>query len=194
MKVAIVKYNAGNTGSVANALKRLGVDPLITDHPDELAAAEKVIFPGVGEASSAMRHLREKGLNAVIPKLKQPVLAVCLGMQLLCTRSDENDTTCLGILPQIVRPFQNDILKVPQIGWNNISNLRLPLFSGISDDSWVYFVLSYFVEMCDETIAVTDYGSQFSAAVSVKNFFGVQFHAEKSGDVGENMLKNLGKL
>ena len=194
MKVAIVKYNAGNTGSVANALKRLGVDPLITDHPDELAAADKVIFPGVGEASSAMRHLREKGLNAVIPKLKQPVLAVCLGMQLLCTRSDENDTTCLGILPQIVRPFQNDILKVPQIGWNNISNLRSPLFSGISDDSWVYFVHSYFVEMCDETIAVTDYGSQFSAAVSVKNFFGVQFHAEKSGDVGEKILKNFLKL
>jgi glutamine amidotransferase len=179
---------------VANALKRLGVDPLITDHPDELAAAEKVIFPGVGEALSAMRHLREKGLNAVIPKLKQPVLAVCLGMQLLCTRSDENDTTCLGILPQIVRPFQNDILKVPQIGWNNISNLRSPLFSGISDDSWVYFVHSYFVEMCDETIAVTDYGSQFSAAVSVKNFFGVQFHAEKSGDVGEKILKNFLKL
>ena len=194
MKVAIIKYNAGNTGSVANALKRLGVHPLITDHPDELAAADKVIFPGVGEASSAMRHLREKGLNAVIPKLKQPVLAVCLGMQLLCTRSDENDTTCLGILPQIVRPFQNDILKVPQIGWNNISNLRSPLFSGISDDSWVYFVHSYFVEMCDETIAVTDYGSQFSAAVSVKNFFGVQFHAEKSGDVGENILKNFLKL
>ena len=194
MKVAIIKYNAGNTGSVANALKRLGVDPLITDHPDELAAADKVIFPGVGEASSAMRHLREKGLNAVIPKLKQPVLAVCLGMQLLCTRSDENDTTCLGILPQIVRPFQNDILKVPQIGWNNISNLRSPLFSGISDDSWVYFVHSYFVEMCDETIAVTDYGSQFSAAVSVKNFFGVQFHAEKSGDVGEKILKNFLKL
>ena len=194
MKVAIVKYNAGNTGSVANALKRLGVDPLITDHPDELAAADKVIFPGVGEASSAMRHLREKGLNAVIPNLKQSVLAVCLGMQLLCTRSDENDTTCLGILPQIVRPFQNDILKVPQIGWNNISNLRSPLFSGISDDSWVYFVHSYFVEMCDETIAVTDYGSQFSAAVSVKNFFGVQFHAEKSGDVGEKILKNFLKL
>jgi glutamine amidotransferase len=194
MKVAIVKYNAGNTGSVANALRRLGVEPLITDQPNDLSAADKVIFPGVGEASSAMRHLRENGLDVVIPSLTQPVLAVCLGMQLLCARSDENDTTCLGILPGTVRQFDNDKLKVPQIGWNNISKLRSPIFAGISDDSWVYFVHSYFVEMCDKTVAVSDYGTQFSAAISVDNFFGVQFHAEKSGEVGEKILKNFLEL
>ena len=194
MKVAIVKYNAGNTGSVANALRRLGVEPVITDQPDELAVADKVIFPGVGEASSAMRHLRETGLDSVIPSLTQPVLAVCLGMQLLCSRSEENDTACLGILPHIVRPFQNNILKVPQIGWNNIFNLSSPLFSGISDDSWVYFVHGYFVEICDETIAVSDYGTRFSAALSAGNFFGVQFHVEKSGEVGERIIKNFLEL
>jgi glutamine amidotransferase len=191
MNVAIVKYNAGNTGSVANALRRLTVEPLITDQPNELAAADKVIFPGVGEASSAMRHLRETGLDKLIPSLTQPVLAVCLGMQLLCERSDENDTACLGILPQTVRPFQNDRLKVPQIGWNNISQLRSPLFAGIRDDSWVYFVHGYYVEICDETIAVSDYGIAFSAALSIRNFFGVQFHPEKSGDVGERIIKNF---
>jgi glutamine amidotransferase len=191
MIVAIVKYNAGNTGSVANALRRLTVEPLITDQPNELAAADKVILPGVGEASSAMRHLRETGLDKLIPSLTQPVLAVCLGMQLLCERSDENDTACLGILPQTVRPFQNDGLKVPQIGWNNISRLRSPLFAGICNDSWVYFVHGYFVEICDETIAVSDYGIAFSAALSIRNFFGVQFHPEKSGDVGERIIKNF---
>jgi imidazole glycerol-phosphate synthase subunit HisH len=191
MNVAIVKYNAGNTGSVANALRRLGVEPLITDQPDELAAADKVIFPGVGEASSAMRHLREKGLDKLIPSLTQPVLAICLGMQLLCKRSDENDTACLGILPSTVRPFQNDGLKVPQIGWNNISKLRSPLFTGISDDSWVYFVHGYYVKICDETIAASEYGTAFSAAIATRNFFGVQFHPEKSGDVGERIIKNF---
>jgi len=191
MKVAIVKYNAGNTGSVATALRRLGVEPLITDQPNELAAANKVIFPGVGEASSAMRHLREKGLDKLIPSLTQPVLAICLGMQLLCERSDENDTVCLGILPHTARPFQNDVLKVPQIGWNNISKLRSPLFVGIGDDSWVYFVHGYYVEICDETIAASEYGTAFSAALSIDNFFGVQFHPEKSGDVGERIIKNF---
>jgi glutamine amidotransferase len=191
MKVAIVKYNAGNTGSVANALRRLGVEPLITDQPDELTAADKVIFPGVGEASSAMRHLREKGLDAVIPSLTRPVLAICLGMQLLCESSDENDTECLGILPYTVRPFQNDVLKVPQIGWNNISQLRSQLFVGIRDESWVYFVHGYYVEICNETIAVSDYGTAFSAALSIGNFFGVQFHPERSGDVGERIIENF---
>ena len=191
MKVAIVKYNAGNTGSVANALRRLGVEPLITDQHNELAAADKVIFPGVGEASSAMRHLREKGLDTLIPSLTQPILAVCLGMQLLCERSDENDTACLGILPYTVRPFQKDILKVPQIGWNNISKLRSTLFAGIGDDSWVYFVHGYYVEICNETIAVSDHGTAFSAALAIRNFFGVQFHPEKSGEVGERIIKNF---
>jgi glutamine amidotransferase len=194
MRVAIVKYNAGNTGSVANALRRLGVEPLITDRPGELAGADRVIFPGVGEASSAMRNLRENRLDTVIPELTQPVLAVCLGMQLLCTKSDENETKCLGILPYTVRPFQNDSLKVPQIGWNNISKLRSPLFAGISDDSWVYFVHGYYVETCKETIAISDYGTDFSAALAVKNFFGVQFHAEKSGEVGAKIIKNFLEL
>jgi len=147
MKVAIVKYNAGNTGSVANALRRHGVEPAITDAPDELFSADKVIFPGVGEASSAMRHLREKKLDTVIPALKQPVLAVCLGMQLLCSRSEENSTTCLGILPCTVRPFPDNGLKVPQIGWNNISELRSPLFQEVANGSWVYFVHGYYVEI-----------------------------------------------
>jgi imidazole glycerol-phosphate synthase subunit HisH len=194
VKVAIVKYNAGNTGSVANALRRLGIDPLVTDQPDDLAAADKVIFPGVGEASSAMRHLREKRLDTLIQSLTQPVLAVCLGMQLLCERSDENDTACLGILPHTVRPFQNDILKVPQIGWNNISKLRSPLFTGIGDDSWVYFVHGYYVEICNETIAVSDHGTAFSASLAIRNFFGVQFHPEKSGEVGEKIIKNFLEL
>jgi len=191
MKVAIVKYNAGNTGSVANALRRIDVEPLITNQADELASADKVIFPGVGEASSAMRNLRESGLDAVIPSLTQPVLAVCLGMQLLCAKSYENDTACLSILPYTVRPFQNDELKVPQIGWNNISKLRSPLFTAVRDDSWAYFIHGYFVETCEETIAVSDYGTEFSAAIAVDNFFGVQFHPEKSGEVGERILKNF---
>ena len=191
MKVAIIKYNAGNTGSVANALRRLDVEPLITDQLNELATADKIIFPGVGEASSAMRRLREKGLDKFIPSLTQPVLAVCLGMQLLCSRSDENDTACLGILPHTVRPFPNGVLKVPQIGWNNISKLRSPLFTGVGDESWVYFVHGYYIEICDETIAVSDHGTAFSAALAVRNFFGVQFHPEKSGEVGERILKNF---
>jgi imidazole glycerol-phosphate synthase subunit HisH len=191
MKVAIVKYNAGNTGSVANSLRRLGVEPLITDQPEELTTADKVIFPGVGAASSAMRHLRENGLDTVIPALTQPVLAVCLGMQLLCSRSDENNTMCLGILPYTVRRFPNDGPKVPQIGWNNISKLRTPLFNGVADGSWVYFVHGYYVETIDETIAASDYGVAFSSALSVDNFFGVQFHPEKSGDIGETILKNF---
>jgi len=191
VKVAIVKYNAGNTGSVANALRRLGVEPFITDDADELASADKVIFPGVGEASSAMRNLHGSGLDTVIPSLTQPVLAVCLGMQLLCANSNENDTACLGILPYTVRAFRNDDLKVPQIGWNNLSKLRSPLFAGIADKSWAYFVHGYFVETCDETVAVSDYGTEFSAAIAVDNFFGVQFHPEKSGEVGERILKNF---
>ena len=194
MKVAVVKYNAGNTGSVANALRRLGVEPLITSQQDELASADKIIFPGVGEASSAMRHLRENGLVGVIPALAQPVLAICLGMQLLCARSDENDTTCLGILPYTVRAFSNDQMKVPQIGWNNLSQLSSPLFSGIQDGSWVYFVHGFYVEICDETTAVATYGTRFSAALSVNNFYGVQFHPEKSGDVGGLILKNFLEL
>ena len=194
MNIAIVKYNAGNNGSVANALRRLGVEPFITDQADELTDADKVIFPGVGEASSAMRRLREKGLDAVIPTLTQPVLAICLGMQLLCAKSDENDTDCLGILPHTVRPFSYQRVKVPQIGWNNISELRSPLFNGVSEDSWVYFVHGFYLESCAETVAIADYGATYSAALQINNFYGVQFHPEKSGVVGEMILKNFLEL
>jgi glutamine amidotransferase len=194
MKVAIVKYNAGNVESVKNALNRLGVEPLLTDDAEELKQAEKVIFPGVGEASSAMRYLRERNLDNVIKTLKQPVLGVCLGMQLLCEFSEENSTECLGILPYKVKRFNSANLKVPQMGWNNIYNLKSPLFAGVAGNSYVYFVHGFFVEQGAETIASCEYGVKFSAAVNYKNFYAVQFHAEKSGAVGEKILENFLKV
>lgn len=194
MKIAIVKYNAGNVRSVINALKRFGVEPIVTDSGDELSGADKVIFPGVGEASSAMNYLRSKNLDAAIKSLKQPVLAVCLGMQLLCKYSDENDTQCLGIVPFEVRRFPADEMKVPHVGWNNISSLRSALFEYITEDSRVYFVHSYFVEKTEETIADTVYGAEYSAAIQHENFYGVQFHPEKSGLVGARILENFLKL
>ena len=146
MRVAIVKYNAGNVESVKNALNRLGIEPILTDEAETLRAADKVIFPGVGEASSAMRFLRERNLDKIIVNLTQPVLGICLGMQLLCEVSDENSTDCLGILPYKVRKFESDNLKIPQIGWNNIFELKSPLFAGILENSYVYFVHSFYVE------------------------------------------------
>jgi glutamine amidotransferase len=189
MKVAIVKYNAGNVESVKNALNRLGVEPLLTDDARELEAADKVIFPGVGEASTAMKYLRERKLDEAIKSLKQPVLGVCLGMQLLCESSEENETICLGILPYRVRRFQSDALKIPQMGWNNIFDLKSELFAGIEENSFVYFVHSFYVETGAETIASCDYGLKFSAAVRHENFYAVQFHAEKSGAVGARILE-----
>jgi glutamine amidotransferase len=191
MKVAIVKYNAGNVQSVKNALNRLGVEPILTDDPDILHLADKIIFPGVGEASSAMNYLRAKKLDTVIIALQQPVLAICLGMQLLCSSSEENDTECLGILPYRTRRFSNDGLKVPQIGWNNISGLRSSLFDGIAEDSRVYFVHSYFAERGRHAIAEASYGLEFCAAAKYKNFYAVQFHPEKSGKVGASILENF---
>lgn len=191
MRLAIVRYNAGNTRSVENAIRRLGIEPVITDDRIQLAAADRVIFPGVGEASSAMKYLRERGLDAAIKSLKQPVLAICLGMHLLCDRSEENDSSCLGVVPYKVKKFRSDVPKVPQMGWNNISDLRSPLFDGIQDKSRVYFVHSYFVESCPETIATADYGTNLSAAIRRDNFFGVQFHPEKSGPVGARILQNF---
>ncbi|HZH35532.1 MAG TPA: imidazole glycerol phosphate synthase subunit HisH [Pyrinomonadaceae bacterium] len=190
MKIAIVKYNAGNTQSVVNALLRLGVEPQVTAAPDELQAADRVIFPGVGEASSAMRYLREKKLDVVIKNLRQPVLGVCLGMQLLGASSEENETECLDILPYRVRRFKDD-LKVPQMGWNNIFNLKSKLFEGVAENSFVYFVHSYFMETGAETVAAANYGLDFSAAVNKDNFYAVQFHTEKSGEVGERILENF---
>jgi len=191
MKVAIVKYNAGNVESVKNALHRLSIEAILTDDARELQTADKIIFPGVGEASTAMNYLRERGLDKVIKSLKQPVLGICLGMQLLCEFSVENETDCLGILPYRVRKFESDALKIPQMGWNNISNLKSDLFAGIAENSFVYFVHSFYVETGAKTIATTDYTLDFSAAIRHKNFYAVQFHAEKSGAVGAKILENF---
>ena len=194
MKVAIVKYNAGNVESVKNALNRLGVEPILTDDAETLQTADKVIFPGVGEALSAMNYLRERNLDETIKSLRQPVLGVCLGMQLLCESSEENDTKCLGILPYRVRKFESDVLKIPQIGWNNIFDLKSDLLEGIAENSFVYFVHSFYVESGTETIATSDYGLNFSAAIRHENFYAVQFHTEKSGAVGERILENFLKI
>ena len=194
MKVAIVKYNAGNVESVKNALNRLNIEPILTDAAEELQAADRVIFPGVGEASSAMEYLRNRGLDKVIISLKQPVLGICLGMQLLCESSDENETRCLGILPYRVKKFASENLKIPQMGWNNIFNLKSKLFNDVAENAFVYFVHSFYVESGAETIATTDYGLDFSAAVQHQNFYAVQFHTEKSGAVGGRILENFLKI
>lgn len=194
MKIAIVKYNAGNIESVKNALNRLGIEPIVSDNAEILVTADKVIFPGVGEASTAMNYLRERELDRVIKSLKQPVLGICLGMQLLCEYSFENDTNCLNILPYKVRKFASDNLKVPQIGWNNIKNLQGKLFKGIPEDSYVYFVHGFYVENGKETIANCDYGIEYSAAIEHENFYAVQFHPEKSGEVGARILENFLRL
>ncbi len=194
MKVAIVKYNAGNVESVRNALARLGVEAVLTDDAQTLKTADKVIFPGVGEASSAMAYLRERKLDEVIKSLAQPVLGICLGMQLLCEYSEENETNCLGILPYRVKKFESDVLKIPHIGWNNIFNLQSKLFTGVAENDYVYFVHGFYVEIGAETIAAADYGTNFSAAIRHENFYAVQFHAEKSGAVGEKILENFLKL
>lgn len=194
MRVAIVKYNAGNVESVKNALNRLGVEPVLTDDAEILKSADKVIFPGVGEASSAMNYLRERRLDEIIKSLRQPVLGICLGMQLLCEFSEENETECLGILPYRVKKFASDKLKIPQIGWNNIFDLRSDLFAGIEENSYVYFVHGYCVESGNETIAACDYAMKFSAAIRLENFYAVQFHAEKSGAAGAKILENFLKI
>ena len=194
MKVAIVRYNAGNTASVVNALGRLGVEPLITDSSEELFAADKVIFPGVGEASSAMSHLKERGLDEVIRGLRQPVLGICLGMQLMCAASEENDAECLGIVPLRVRRFPAGGLKVPHMGWNTISRLKGKLFAGIEEATYVYFVHGYYVESGPEAVANSTYGLDFAAALEHKNYFAVQFHPERSGATGEQILRNFLKL
>ena len=191
MKIAIVKYNAGNVESVRNALRRLNVEPVVTDDAEILRAADKVIFPGVGEASSAMNYLRERNLDSLIKSLTQPVLGICLGMQLLCETSEENETECLGILPYRVRRFQSKNLKIPQMGWNNIFDLKSDLFDGIEEKAHVYFVHGYYVEAGAETIATCDYAVNFSAAIRHENFYAVQFHTEKSGAVGERILENF---
>lgn len=194
MKVAVLKYNAGNVESVKNALWRLGVESVLTDDARELQTADKVIFPGVGEASSAMNYLRGRALDETIKSLTQPVLGICLGMQLLCESSEENETRCLGILPYRVKKFESKNLKIPQMGWNNIFDLKSDLFAGIEENSFVYFVHGYYVETGAETIAACDYAVNFSAAARHENFYAAQFHAEKSGAVGAKILENFLKI
>ncbi|MFA7642759.1 MAG: imidazole glycerol phosphate synthase subunit HisH [Sphaerochaetaceae bacterium] len=191
--VAIVKYNAGNIRSVLCALHRLGLDAQVTDDPRKLRDASHVIFPGVGEASSAMRYLREVGLDAVLHQLTQPFLGICLGLQLMCAHSEEAQTECLGIFdPTVLRFSRKEHLKVPHMGWNTVSCSSDPLFAGISDPAWFYFVHSYHVPLCGETIATCTYGDTvFSAALGGGNHRGVQFHPEKSGPVGEQVLRNF---
>ncbi len=195
MNVTIIKYNAGNIQSVLFALKRIGVEALVTDDPALIRKADKVIFPGVGEASTAMRYLKERELDQLIVSLQQPVLGICLGMQLLCSYSEENDTQCLGIFENtIVKRFvpRNSDLKVPQIGWNTIQELRSPLFDNIQKvNNYVYFVHSYYAGLSDYTIAQTHYINDYSSALQKNNFYGVQFHPEKSAVVGETILKNF---
>ncbi|MEJ7848199.1 MAG: imidazole glycerol phosphate synthase subunit HisH [Pyrinomonadaceae bacterium] len=191
MKVAIVKYNAGNIASVQNALGRLGVESAVSDDADVLRQADKVIFPGVGEASTAMQYLRERNLDVVIKSLTQPVLGICLGMQLLCSHSEENDTECLGIFPNSVKRFTEANYKVPHMGWNTISGLRPPLFAEVADGSYVYFVHSYYVEPSENSAASCEYGAGFAAAIHIGNFYAVQFHPEKSGVAGTRILENF---
>lgn len=194
MKVAIVKYNAGNTVSVMNALDRLGVESVVAGSAEELRAADKVIFPGVGEASTAMNYLRERSLDEAIKSLTQPVLGICLGMQLMCAFSEENSTECLGIFPHRVHKFVSDSLKIPHIGWNRIEKLRSPLFEGVPEGERVYFVHGYFVGVGDDTTAITVYGEEFSSALAKDNFHAIQFHPEKSGEAGARILENFLKL
>ncbi|MEO7673337.1 MAG: imidazole glycerol phosphate synthase subunit HisH [Pyrinomonadaceae bacterium] len=191
MNVAIVKYNAGNVASVQNALGRLSVVSEITDDAEVLRRADKVIFPGVGEASTAMQYLRERGLDAVIKTLTQPVLGICLGMQLLCSHSEENDTPCLGIFPNQVKRLAVSDLKVPHMGWNTISNLEGPLFASVDAETYFYFVHGYYVERSGSLTAVCNYGIDFAAANRHENFYAVQFHPEKSGAAGERVLQNF---
>lgn len=193
MSVVIVNYNAGNVQSVTHALNRLGVEPVLSADKEVIQAADKVIFPGVGEASTAMRFLKERQLDIVIKDLKQPVFGVCLGLQLLCSHTEENNTECLGIFDIKVKKFEPG-LKVPQMGWNTLTQMDSPLFNDLPSDPYVYFVHSYYAEVSDETIAVTDYINPFSAALHKDNFYALQAHPEKSGKVGEKILSNFLEL
>jgi len=193
MNIAIIKYNAGNIQSVLYALERLGVTATVTDDPSVLATADKVIFPGVGEASTAMAYLKARNLDQLIISLKQPVLGICLGMQLMCQHSAENDTPCLGIFDEQVLAFKSNeaTIKVPQIGWNTISNLKTGLFDGVAENSFTYFVHGYYAGIGNNSIATTNYILDYSSALQKNNFYGVQFHPEKSATVGEKIIQNF---
>jgi imidazole glycerol-phosphate synthase subunit HisH len=192
--IVIIKYNAGNTQSVFFALQRLGINANVTCDAALIAAADKVIFPGVGHANTAMLYLIENNLIDVIKQLKQPFLGICLGMQLMCNFSEEGNTKCLGIFDTDVKRFTDADLKVPQIGWNTILDLKTNLFDKIEEKTYVYMVHSYYANLCKYTIATCNYGLQYSAALQKDNFFGTQFHPEKSGDIGGKILQNFIEL
>lgn len=193
MKIVIINYGAGNIQSIMFAIERLGYKAVLSNNPDEIKAADKVIFPGVGEASYAMKMLKESGLDTLIPTLTQPVLGICLGMQLMCNHSEEGNTQGLGVFDVNVVKFSPKV-KVPQMGWNVIYNLKSDLFKGIAEKEYMYLVHSFYAPICAETIAITDYEVEYSSALENKNFFGTQFHPEKSGDVGEKILANFLEL
>lgn len=190
--IAIIDYKMGNLRSVENALHRLGADFVVTADASVIRRADRVLLPGVGHCGEAMRHIRAEGLDAVIPSLRQPVLGICVGLQVMCRDSQEGDTQCLGIFDSHVRRFQPaPDLKVPHMGWNQIGNLERKLFTGLQGGEFVYYVHSYYPTLCPDTIATTHYGTLFSAALKYENFYGTQFHPEKSGDVGERILHNF---
>lgn len=193
MNTVIIQYNAGNIQSVLYALERLGVAALVTDDPIKIKAADRVIFPGVGEASTAMQYLKERQLDILIQNLKQPVLGICLGMQLMCTYSEENNTNCLGIFNEQVKQFrpENNSIKVPHMGWNTIKHLQTPLFKGVEENSYAYFVHGYYASIGEHTIAQTNYILDYSSALHKDNFYGVQFHPEKSAKAGEQIIQNF---
>ena len=196
MKIAIIKYNAGNIRSVLYALERIGHSAVVTDNADQIRNANKVIFPGVGEASTAMNYLKDRNLDKLICSLTQPVLGICLGMQLMCKYSEENDTECLGIFDEDVKKFtpqsrQRRDLKVPQIGWNAIYDLKTDLFKYVTENSYCYFVHGYYASSGEHTIATTDYVQPYSSALHKNNFYGVQFHPEKSAIAGERIISNF---
>lgn len=202
MKIVIIKYNAGNVCSVNFALERLGINSVLSDDVNEIQSADKVIFPGVGEASTAMKYLQEHHLDEVIVSLKQPVLGICLGMQLMCSHSEEANTNCLGIFKQDVKKFafinqsaatteEASRLKIPQMGWNTIYNLKSKLFNTIIENEYMYFVHGYYAEMGEHTIATANYGIAYSAALQKNNFYATQFHPEKSADIGQKVIQNF---
>lgn len=193
MNTVIIQYNAGNIQSVLYALERLGANAIVTDNVEAIQSADKVIFPGVGEASTAMAYLKERRLDQVIKALKQPVFGICLGMQLMCAYSEENDTQCLGIFEEKVKLFQPTVatIKVPQIGWNTINNLQSDIFKGVAENSYAYFVHGYYAALGEHTIAKTNYIQDYSCALHKDNFYGVQFHPEKSAKVGEQIIQNF---